>query len=297
MCQSFHFGQRSSFRVARDRGVTTRTPASGAASLCKPAPAPHAAKSEPSCSSGISSNVTTTNAAAGTASATVVATATKNAEPGLLASLFSKIRQWLQSKRRYEVSPGGGGPRGKEAAALGAAGGGSSAKGSNANGARRESIKEDYLIISKMNNYHPELKRSEAAYPHSHYLHHQMSVSKSSSAISSLSTLRGNDSATASPVLRAYQSKNISISAQTSGRPIVDINIELVENSSSTPVELKSHFKANPLKLVSTQTPPPSKSAMMTPATRVLSRSQQLRQSRNKYMKLLQKTGQLSPGR
>ncbi|RUS72131.1 hypothetical protein EGW08_020104, partial [Elysia chlorotica] len=290
MCQSFHFGQRSSFRAARDKCVTTKPAATGAvgtASVAKPVLCACPPKAEPSGSAGTSTSVTATNAT------TADDVPSKNAEPGILASLFSKIRQWLQSKRRYEVSPGGGGPRGKEAAREG-----SSAKDDSANGARRESIKEDYLIISKVNNYHPELKRSEAAYTHSHYHHHQMAASKSSSAISSFTTIRGYSS-TASPVLIAYKSKTSSTVAQTivGGKPAVDINIELVENSSSTPVELKSHFKANPLKLVNAQTPAPCKTAMMTPISRVLSRSQQLRQSRNKYMKLLQKTGQLSPGR
>ncbi|GFR91708.1 hypothetical protein ElyMa_002599200 [Elysia marginata] len=304
MCRSFHFGQRSSFRMGRERGNIPRPNASGATTTSNPIPARYTAKAEPTSSSVITSTKVITNTTTPvTSAAAAVPSANKSAEPGLLATIFSKIRQWLQSKRRYEVSPGAEsrrGARGKEVADLGAVGGGVTAKGGNANGARRESVKEDYLIISKTNNYHPELKRSEATNPHSHNLHLQMTVSKSSSAISSLSTLKGNDSASASPILRAFKSKNFSATAQSSGRgtPHVDINIELVDTASSTPVELKSHFKANPLRLVTAETPPPpSKTAMMTPATRMLSRSQQLRQSRNKYMKLLQKTGQLSPGR
>ncbi|GFO08475.1 hypothetical protein PoB_003498000 [Plakobranchus ocellatus] len=277
MCQSFHFGHRSSFRAGRDGNKSGAT--------CRPAPTRVTKPAPPSA---------------------------KAAEPGLLATIVTRIRQWLQSKRRYEVSPGGGtdnenarknSPRscggGKDATGLSISSGGPGPVNSS-NGLRRESIKEDYLIISKVNDYHPELQRTEASHPHSY----PMTVSKSASAISSVLLA---DVPTTTPFLKSYQQnytprKNPQNFTAKDDKPLVDINIELVEHQTSTPVELRSHFKANPLRLNQTgegqrDAPRPGTTAMMTPATRVLSRSQQLRQSRNKYMKLLQKTGQLSPGR
>ncbi|CAL1527705.1 unnamed protein product, partial [Lymnaea stagnalis] len=197
-------------------------------------------------------------------------------ETGIFATIAARIRQWLQSKRRYEVSPA------HETAAGDKGDGGNGA--TNGNGLRAEVVREDYLIISQVNNYHPELKRSEASYSRAFGI----GISKSASAIAS----SGRHSGSASPPnLRQVNDKSTQ-NAVSHKKPIVDINIEFADHA--TPTEPRSHFVANPLKLNQTHTP---KTAIMTPATRALSRSQQLRQSRNKYMKLLQKTGQLSPGR
>ncbi|KAH9524580.1 hypothetical protein Btru_027256 [Bulinus truncatus] len=197
----------------------------------------------------------------------------KTPETGIFASIASRIRQWLQSKRRYEVSPVHERSGNDNGARLEGGGG--------SNGHRTETIKEDYLIISKVNNYHPELKRAEARTCN-------IGVSKSSSAIATC----GKNGAGSTTPPNGKHFSNDKGAHDCSTRPVVDINIEFADHC--PPVDSRSHFATNPLKLNQNQSP---KTAIMTPATRALSRSQQLRQSRNKYMKLLQKTGQLSPGR
>lgn len=203
------------------------------------------------------------------------------AETGIFTSIASRIRQWLQSKRRYEVSPvketAGGDRLDKPNGAEG------EAASVNGNTLRTEAIKEDYLIISHINNYHPELRRSEASRGFS------IGVSKSSSAIAS----SGRNSGTNTPLISKLFTHDKSVpNSNAHKKPVVDINIEFADQIPAP--EPRSHFISNPLKLNQNHT---SKTSIMTPATRALSRSQQLRQSRNKYMKLLQKTGQLSPGR
>lgn len=198
----------------------------------------------------------------------------KAPETGIFASIASRIRQWLQSKRRYEVSP---------VHESNEAGGRVESGSGGSNGHRTETIKEDYLIISKVNNYHPELKRSEASYSRKF----SIGISKSSSAIATCAT----NGASVTPLNGKYFS-NDKGTQHASMKPVVDINIEFADHC--PPVDSRSHFVANPLKLNQNHTP---KTAIMTPSTRALSRSQQLRQSRSKYMKLLQKAGQLSPGR
>lgn len=203
-------------------------------------------------------------------------------ETGILANIATRIRQWLQSKRRYEVSPVSEAADGDRQDRTDKADGENAGAGVNGRGLRTEDIKEDYLIISHVNNYHPELRRAEGCLSRSH----AMGTSKSSTAIA----VSDKEGGCTPPTCRHLERTSHNIISHK--KPIVDINIEFADQV--TPVEPRSHFAANPLKLNQNHTP---KTAIMTPASRALSRSQQLRQSRNKYMKLLQKAGQLSPGR
>ncbi|XP_005089942.1 uncharacterized protein LOC101849740 [Aplysia californica] len=238
-------------------------------------------------------------------------------DSGILASIATRIRHWLQSKRKYEVvSPvndtsGSGERKGDKS-------GGDIDHGvAGASGmVRGETIKEDYLIISQINNYHPELKRSGGSNPlglpvsgpcvprsastgvartsggsltpPTVISRHATPTHTSSGGTSSFYPSPGTSSKSTTGHHQQYHTQQHQNSHQ---HPVVDINIEFAD---AVAVKPRSHFASNPLKLDQNQTP---KTAIMTPATRALSRSQQLRQSRNKYMKLLQKAGQLSPGR
>ncbi|CAG5134662.1 unnamed protein product, partial [Candidula unifasciata] len=194
-------------------------------------------------------------------------------ETGIIANIAARIRQWLQSKRRYEVSPASEAADGTDRSD-----GEGAAASLNGRGLRTEDIKEDYLIISHVNNYHPELKRAEG------YLSRSCALGTSKSATAIAASDREGSST--SPTSRHLERPSHNVICHK--RPVVNINIEFADQV--MPVEPRSYFAANPLKLNQNHTP---KTAIMTPFTRALSRSQQLRQSRNKYMKLLQKTGQL----
>lgn len=199
---------------------------------------------------------------------------------GILATISSRLRRWLQSKRKYEVSPvdeTAGGDRHETSEKPDGDGRGS---GNNGGSVRAEVSQEDCLVITKINNYHPDLKRTEDVKVHGR----TTAALKSITAISS-NGKTGDHASANSRQERALQN-NVSHKF-----PIVDISVEFVDQTSHVP---RSHFVTNPLKLNQNQTP---RTAIMTPTARALSRSQQLRQSRNKYMKLLQKAGQLSPGR
>lgn len=200
---------------------------------------------------------------------------------GIISSITARMRRWIQSKRKYEVSPVHEAAETEKQEKGGKIYSGCMGTRNNKDRCKTDVINEDYLVISQASNYkyHPELKRSGALKPPGH-------LCVLTSAAISASAGRVPDATSASRNEKATQ-----VSAAYKG-PVVNINIEFADQS--TPVECRSQFAANPLRLNQRQL---SQTSIMTPTTRALSRSQQLRQSRNKYMKLLQKAGQLSPGR
>lgn len=214
----------------------------------------------------------------------VQAIASSSTETGIIATIAARLRQWLQSKRKYEVSPANEASGGERQETLTKNESGNAGGGNSTVSPKSEMIREDYLMVSHANNYHLGLKRSEACNSRGP----AVGACKSVSGISSGDLVYDTCPSTSRYLGTERTARNII----TLKSPVMDIKIEFAEQCTS--VEPRSHFAANPLKLNQNQTP---KTAIMTPATRALSRSQQLRQSRNKYMKLLQKTGQLSPGR
>ncbi|BFY98065.1 hypothetical protein BsWGS_01105 [Bradybaena similaris] len=200
---------------------------------------------------------------------------------GLHKNGRAHTKRWIQSKRKYEVSPVHEAAETEKQEKDGKVYSGCMGTRNSKDRCKTDAINEDYLIISQANHfkYHPELKRSGALKPPGH-----LCVLTSASVSASAGRV-------ADPLSASRNEKATQVSAAYRG-PIVNINIEFADQS--TPVECRSQFAANPLRLNQRQL---SQTSIMTPTTRALSRSQQLRQSRNKYMKLLQKAGQLSPGR
>ncbi|CAG5127822.1 unnamed protein product [Candidula unifasciata] len=202
----------------------------------------------------------------------------KSGNMGIISSITARMRRWIQSKRKYEVSPVHEAAAGEKQGKVDKIHSGCMSNRDNKCRSKADVLNEDYLIISQASNYHPELKRSEGLKSPA-----QRGMLVSSLAGSSCGRVPG-----ASSISR--NEKATQISATYKG-PMVNINIEFADQG--TPTECRSQFAANPLRLNQRQL---SQTSIMTP-TRTLSRSQQLRQSRNKYIKLLQKAGQLSPGR
>lgn len=148
--------------------------------------------------------------------------------------------------------------------------------------------------------YYSSSSSSSSHHQASSYSHNQSSSTATSSSGYSSSRITSTNLSSSLPT-SGLTTKEISGMgsglSMTIKHPVVDINIEFAEHHEHDKYRGRASTETNPLKLPLSHNSKAPPAQVITPATRALSRSQQLRQSRNKYMKLLQKAGQLSPGR